>query len=58
MPLLDLKDITEIISYSTEEEKEEITKSYGKISTSTTGIILRKIIELEQQGAGLFFGEM
>jgi hypothetical protein len=24
----------------------------------TTGIILRKIIELEQQGAELFFGEM
>ncbi|MFN3969702.1 helicase HerA-like domain-containing protein, partial [Flavobacterium sp.] len=29
-----------------------------KISTSTTGIILRKIIELEQQGGDIFFGEM
>jgi DNA helicase HerA-like ATPase len=58
MPLLDLKDIKKIINYITEEGKEEITKSYGKISTSTTGIILRKIIELEQQGAELFFGEM
>lgn len=58
MPLLDLKDIKKVINYITEEGKEEITKSYGRISTSTTGIILRKIIELEQQGAELFFGEM
>lgn len=58
MPLLDLKDFKKVINYITEEGKEEITKNYGKISTSTTGIILRKIIELEQQGAELFFGEM
>ncbi|MGA9637062.1 helicase HerA-like domain-containing protein [Flavobacterium sp.] len=57
MPLLDLKDIKKVINYITEEGKEEITESYGKISTSTTGTILRKIIELEQQGADLFFGE-
>jgi DNA helicase HerA-like ATPase len=57
MPLLDLKDIKKIINYITEEGKEEIEESYGKISTSTTGTILRKIIELEQQGADLFFGE-
>ena len=35
----------------------KLEKNYGKISTSTTGNILRKIIELEQQGAELFFGE-
>jgi hypothetical protein len=58
MPLLDLKDIKKVINYITEEGKSEITENYGRISTSTTGIILRKIIELEQQGAELFFGEM
>ncbi len=57
MPLLDLKDIKKVINYITEEGKAEISESYGKISTSTTGTILRKIIELEQQGADLFFGE-
>ncbi|GIZ09162.1 helicase HerA-like domain-containing protein [Flavobacterium sp. UMI-01] len=57
MPLLDLKDIKKVLNYITEEGKEEITKEYGKISTSTTGTILRKIIELEQQDADLFFGE-
>lgn len=58
MPLLDLKDIKKVINYITEEGKDEIEENYGKISTSTTGIILRKIIELEQQGGDLFFGEM
>jgi len=58
MPLLDLKDFKKVINYITEEGKSEIEESYGKISTSTTGTILRKIIELEQQGADLFFGEM
>lgn len=57
MPLLDLKDIKKVINFITEEGKDEIEKNYGKISTSTTGTILRKIIELEQQGAELFFGE-
>lgn len=58
MPLLDLKDIKKVLQYITEEGKDEIEKEYGKISTATTGLILRKIIELEQQGADLFFGEM
>ena len=57
IPLLDIKDIKKVINYITEEGKDEITASYGKISTATTGTILRKIIELEQQGADLFFGE-
>lgn len=57
MPLLDLKDIKKVLNYITNEGKEEITENYGKISTATTGIILRKIIELEQQGGDLFFGE-
>lgn len=58
MPLLDLKDIKKVINYITEEGKAEIEENYGKISTSTTGTILRKIIELEQQGGDLFFGEL
>lgn len=56
-PLLDLKDFKKVLQYSTEEGKEEFTKEYGRINTSSTGTILRKIIELEQQGAELFFGE-
>jgi len=57
MPLLDLKDIKKVLNYITEEGKDEISSEYGKISTATTGTILRKIIELEQQGGDFFFGE-
>jgi DNA helicase HerA-like ATPase len=56
--LLDLKDLKKVLQYVTEEGKGEIEKNYGKISTATTGIITRKVLELEQQGADLFFGEI
>jgi DNA helicase HerA-like ATPase len=58
LALLDLKDLKKVLQYITEEGKADIEKNYGKVSTATTGIILRKIIELEQQGADLFFGEL
>lgn len=57
LPVLDLKDFKKILHYATNEGKEEFTEAYGRISTASTGAILRKIIELEQQGADLFFGE-
>ncbi len=57
LPLLDLEDLKKVLRYATEEGKEEFQSAYGRISTSSTGAILRKLIELEQQGADLFFGE-
>nr|WP_299338856.1 helicase HerA-like domain-containing protein [Allomuricauda sp.] len=57
LPLLDLKDFKKVLQYATGEGKKEFQAAYGRISTSSTGTILRKIIELEQQGAELFFGE-
>jgi len=57
LPLLDLKDFKKVLQYATGEGKKEFQKNYGRMSTSSTGTILRKIIELEQQGADLFFGE-
>lgn len=57
LPLLDLKDFIKILQFTSEEGKAEMEKSYGRISTTTTGTILRKVIELQQQGADLFFGE-
>lgn len=58
LALLDLKDLKKVIQHVTEDGKPEMEKNYGKISTATTGIIMRKILELEQQGADLFFGEL
>ncbi|UOY05257.1 DUF853 domain-containing protein [Muricauda sp. SCSIO 64092] len=57
LPLLDLNDFKKVLQYATGEGKKEFQKDYGRISTSSTGTILRKVIELEQQGADLFFGE-
>lgn len=57
MPLLDLKDFIKILQFIGDEGKAEIEKLYGKISTTSTGTILRKVIELQQQGADVFFGE-
>jgi DNA helicase HerA-like ATPase len=57
LPLLDLKDFKKIIQYATDEGKVEIAKEYGRISPASAGSILRKIVELEQQGGDLFFGE-
>lgn len=57
MPLLDLKDFIKVLQYISDEGKAELEKTYGKISTTSTGTILRKVIELQQQGADLFFGE-
>ena len=39
------------------KEKDEVEQVYGKIALSSTGTILRKTIELQQQNADLFFGE-
>lgn len=57
MPLLDLKDFIKVLQYIGDEGKQEIEKAYGKISTTSTGTILRKVVELQQQGADRFFGE-
>lgn len=55
--LLDIKDFKKVLQYVTNEGKEEIQAEYGRISSSSTGAILRKIVEIEQQGGDLFFGE-
>jgi DNA helicase HerA-like ATPase len=57
MALLDLKDLIKVLQYMGSDGKKEVEGQYGKISTTSTGTILRKLIELQQQGADLFFGE-
>lgn len=57
LPLLDIKDFKKVLQFVTNEGKDEITAEYGRISSSSTGAILRKIVEIEQQGGDLFFGE-
>lgn len=58
LPILDLKDLTRLLQYAGEEGKATIEKEYGKISTSSLGTILRKVISLQQQGGDQLFGEL
>jgi len=57
LPLLDLKDFRLALRYISNEGKADIEKDYGRISSASVGAIMRKIIEIEEQGADLFFGE-
>ena len=57
LPLLDLEDLKKVVQYITTDGKAAFEAEYGKIMTSSTGTIVRKLVELEQQGAAEFFGE-
>jgi uncharacterized protein len=57
LPLLDLKDFIKVLQYVSNEGRKEIEAQYGKIVTTSTGTILRKVVELQQQRADEFFGE-
>ena len=57
LALLDIKDLKKVLQFAAAEGKDSIAKDYGSISTTSLGTILRKVVELEQQGADKFFGE-
>lgn len=58
MPLIDFTDIKKLLSYLSDGPgSEEIKNDYGKISSASSGTILRKIVALEQQGIAHIFGE-
>jgi uncharacterized protein len=57
LPLLDLKDFKRMLRFITDEGKAEIEASYGRVSPASVSTILRKVVELESQGADKFFGE-
>jgi DNA helicase HerA-like ATPase len=54
--LLDFSDLRAVLEYLTNEGADEL-KSYGGMSKTTVGVLLRDMVELEQQGAQAFFGE-
>ena len=57
LPLLDLKDFKKTLQYISNEGKEEIEEEFGRIASSSVGAMMRRIVEIEQQGAEQFFGE-
>lgn len=57
LPLINLEDFKDVIKFMTNQDKENVEKEYGKLSSSSLSIILRSIMELESQGAEDFFAE-
>ena len=56
LPLLDLPDLRTVLQYLTGDGAGDL-KDYGGMSKATVGVLLRDMVELEQQGALAFFGE-
>uniref|UniRef100_UPI0024B99546 helicase HerA-like domain-containing protein n=1 Tax=Mycolicibacterium poriferae TaxID=39694 RepID=UPI0024B99546 len=57
LPLLDLKDLRSVIGYLISEDGKPQLKALGAVSTTTAGVILRALVNLEAEGADTFFGE-
>lgn len=58
LPLLDIKDFRAALQYVTDGDgKKEVEQNYGAVSPATSGVIMRKLLELEIQGGDKFFGE-
>jgi uncharacterized protein len=57
LALLDLPDLKKLLQYVTTDGKAEFEAAYGRASSASVGAILRKVVELEQQRADIFFGE-
>jgi DNA helicase HerA-like ATPase len=57
LPLLDTKDLREVIKHLTSDEGKADLKGIGGVSAATAGVILRALVNLEAQGGEDFFGE-
>ncbi|WP_439663864.1 helicase HerA-like domain-containing protein [Lentzea sp. HUAS TT2] len=57
LPLLDTKDLRSVIQHLTSDEGKADLKGIGGVSSSTAGVILRALVNLEAQGGDRFFGE-
>ncbi|MBU0601003.1 MAG: DUF853 domain-containing protein [Gammaproteobacteria bacterium] len=54
--LLDLKDLRALVQYVGDNAAQFKTQ-YGNVSTASIGAIQRGLLQIEEQGADLFFGE-
>ena len=57
LPLLDLDDLRTTLRFLGSDEGKPVLEEYGGMSPSTVGVLLRSLVDLEQQGAADFFGE-
>jgi len=57
LPLLDLHDLRAVLQFLGSDDGKAALKQYGGMSSASVGVLLRKMVELESQGAERFFGE-
>lgn len=57
LPLLDFTDLRALLQFLSSEEGKTALAQYGGMSGASVGVLLRKMVELESQGAERFFGE-
>ena len=56
LPLVNLEDLRALVNHLNSDAGKAEMAEYGGIATATAGVIIRKIVELEQQEADAFFG--
>jgi len=57
LPLLDLADLRTTLQFLASDDGKATLADYGGMSTATVGVLLRAIVNLEEAGADIFFGE-
>src|SRR5262245_2985637 len=56
LPLIDFSDLRAVLQYLSSDAGAGALANYGGMSKATVGVLLREMVELEQQGAGAFLG--
>jgi DNA helicase HerA-like ATPase len=56
LPLVNLEDLRALMNHLNSDRGKAEMAEYGGVATATAGVIIRKIVELEQQEADAFFG--
>jgi len=54
--LLDLKDLQSLMTF-VGQNADELTLKYGNVSSASVGAIQRGLLQIDEQGGDLFFGE-
>jgi uncharacterized protein len=57
LPLLDFPDLRAVLQFLDSAAGRPALEQYGGMSSASVGVLLRKMVELESQGAERFFGE-
>jgi DNA helicase HerA-like ATPase len=56
MLLLDMKDLNAVLNHMA-ENKEEVSRDYGNVTSQSVAAIRRNLLKLKRAGADAFFGE-